>query len=341
MIDVYVWTRYGAHLHPDLERRYLEVLRTIGEGNQIWITTHSPEMMIAAGAESLYAVLKEPPATGGNQFVRVSDTDTLHEALSEVMGSRGLVSFNQRIILVEGEESSADREVYERLYPPGTHNVSFVPAGNSATVRKTAERVNELPTSSVGFQYYYSIVDGDIERSLPSPRSSSDGRLFQLPVYHVENFLLDPALILAVVREMLASECTYNTPADVELVLKSIVLDESHLKPFSRALLDARVAKLATEARNAVCENHQTPDVAAIRPTFQQVEQEAQKIMENALDDGTWKQKGKGRDILKGFCAKHGFNYKHFRNCIIAKMSSPPEGLANIMNQILQKDKKG
>ncbi len=334
---VILFDEADAHLHPDLERRYLEVLRTIGEGNQIWITTHSPEMMIAAGAESLYTVLKEPPATGGNQFLRVSENDALHEALSGVMGSRGLVSFNQRIIFIEGAESSADREVYERLYPPGTYNVSFVPAGNSATVRRTDERVNELLASSVSFQYYYSIVDGDIERSLPS----SDGRLYQLPVYHVENFLLDPAPILDVVREMLASECTYNTPADVELVLKSIVLDESHLKPFSRALLDAQVAKLASEVRNAVCENHQIPDVAAIRPTFQQVEKQAQKIMENALKDGTWKQKGKGRDILKAFCAKHGLTYKHFRNCIIAKMSSPPEGLARIMNQILKMDKKG
>src|SRR5437016_12843983 len=116
-------------------------------------------MMIAAGSESLYTVLKEPQANNGNQFVRVTSSEQLHRALSEVMGSRGLVSFNQRIIFIEGEEASADREVYEKLYPPSVHNVSFVPAGNSAAVRKTAERVNELLSASMEFQHYYSIVD--------------------------------------------------------------------------------------------------------------------------------------------------------------------------------------
>jgi predicted ATPase len=60
-----------AHLHPDLERRYLEVLRRLGQDNQMVLTTHSPEMMIAAGTDSLYTILKEAPAGGGNQFVRL------------------------------------------------------------------------------------------------------------------------------------------------------------------------------------------------------------------------------------------------------------------------------
>ena len=70
-----------------------------------------------------------------------------------------MVSFNQRVVFIEGEDTSADREVYERLYPASVHNVSFVPAGDSATVRKTAERVNQLLTMSSGFQQFYSIVD--------------------------------------------------------------------------------------------------------------------------------------------------------------------------------------
>lgn len=69
---VILFDEADAHLHPDLERRYLEVLRKLGEGNQLWITTHSPEMMIEAGYESLYTILKSPPHEGGNQFVQVS-----------------------------------------------------------------------------------------------------------------------------------------------------------------------------------------------------------------------------------------------------------------------------
>ncbi len=327
-----------AHLHPDLERRYLEVLRGIGEGNQLWLTTHSPEMMIAAGADSLYTILKEPPTPGANQFVKVSGTDELHGALAEVMGSRGLVSFNQRIVFIEGEESSADREIYEKWYPPSTHNVSFIPAGNSATVRKTAERVNELLSSSMLFQYYFSIVDGDIERALPAPLRSGQAtsrRLHKLPVYHVENLLLNSEAIFQVVKDMKGSECPYHVADDVESALKGIVADDVHLKPFTAALLDARLAKIANAAREAVYKDRELPDLQSIRPSFAEIKAEAKAEMETAIADGTWKNKCKGREVLRAFCGKHGLKYIHFRNCVLAKIGEPPAALSEIMDKIL------
>ena len=54
---VILFDEADAHLHPDLERRYLQVLKEVGKGNQLWITTHSPEMMIASGSDALYTVL--------------------------------------------------------------------------------------------------------------------------------------------------------------------------------------------------------------------------------------------------------------------------------------------
>jgi hypothetical protein len=326
---VILFDEADAHLHPDLERRYLDTLRDIAAGNQLWLTTHSPEMMIAAGSESLYTVLKEPPPSG-NQFVRVTETAELHRALSEVMGSRGLVSFNQRIVFIEGEESSADREVYERLYPPGVHNVSFVPAGNSATVRKTAERVNELLSTSLEFQHYFCIVDGDIDRPLPGPAGGD--RLFHLPVYHVENLLLDDALILQVTKDMLGSRCTVASPADVEATLKRLALTDAHIKPFAGALLDARVARVAKDAWDAVFRRQTfTPSF----PSFPDMASESRTLIGEAVRDGTWRAKCKGRELLKAYAAEQGLTYEHFRNSVIAKMVAPPEGLAAIMAKIL------
>ncbi len=288
--------------------------------------------MIAAGTESLYTVLKEPIAVDGNQFQRVTDSEELHEALSEVMGSRGLVSFNQRIIFIEGDDASADRQVYECLYPPGRYNVSFVPAGNSATVRRIADRVNELLSAGVQFQQYYSIVDGDIDRASPAP---TGGRLFRLPVYHVENFLLDPDLILEVTRDMLGASCPYGDARDVETALKQILLEDVHMRPYTAALLDARVAKAAKEAYDAVF--RRTPEQQSMppRPTFDEVEGEARRLMGEAAQDGSWQAKCKARDLLKGYCARHELKYQHFRNSIIAKMGSPPADLDNIMQKIL------
>jgi len=243
------------------------------------------------------------------------------------------VSFNQRIIFIEGEECSADREVYEKLYPPGTYNVSFVPAGNSATVRKTAERINDLLSSSIEFQHYYSIVDRDIERSVPAPTSTACDRLFQLPVYHVENFLLVDDLILASVREMLASQCPFDSAADVETELKQIVLSSQHLKPYASAMHDACLAKAAKAAYDAVYTKESQGAFSA--PTFNQAEADAKSIMTSAVADGTWRDRCKARDVLKGFCGKHGLRYEHFRNLVISKLARPPVGLSQIMDQIL------
>lgn len=331
---VILFDEADAHLHPDLERRYLEVLRQLGQGNQLILTTHSPEMMIAAGTNSLYTILKEPPQDGGNQLVRVTHTEYLHSVLSELMGSRGIVSFNQRIVFIEGAEASADREIYEAAYPPGEYNISFVPAGNSATVRKTAEQVNALLTTSIGFQQYFSIVDGDIERVESDPTEGR--RLFRLPVYHVENLLLDDKEILEVTRSMMGSKCPYSTADDVSKDLQKLVLSDTHLKPYARALLDARIAKAAKEASDAVFQNRADSIVQPTRVEFSNIEAEAQAMLKYTLENDTWRAKCKGRNLLKAYCGQHDLKYEHFKNLLIDRIKTPPKALADIMNQILK-----
>jgi predicted ATPase len=328
---VILFDEADAHLHPDLERRYLQELKRIAKGNQVILTTHSPEMMIAAGSESLYTIHKEPPADGGGQLRRVTPNENLHDTLAELMGSRGLISFNQRIVFIEGETASADREVYEALYPPAEHNMSFVPAGNSSTVRKTAERVNSLLTSAISFQQYFCIIDHDIERGETDP--SGGRRLFRLPVYHVENFLLMPDVIFKVSAQMLASQCPFAAPDDVETELKRLVIEDAHLLPYTKAVLDAEIGKLAKKAHDAVFSG-KTDGLELKIPEFEVTKVSAKLQLEAALKDGTWTSKVKGRDLLKAYCTRHGLKYEHFRNSLIANLGQPPDGLHQIMAKI-------
>lgn len=331
--SVILFDEADAHLHPDLERRYLEALRKMAKGNQLLLTTHSPEMMMAAGTESLYTILKEPQANRGNQLVRVTESQHLHQVLSELMGSRGLVSLNQRIIFIEGESASADRAIYEAYYPPNQYNISFVPAGDSSTVRRTAEQVNALLTAGVGFQQYFSIVDRDIIRSEPDPTSGT--RLFRLPVYHVENFLLDANEILEVSCAMLGAKCPYNQPDQVRDRLQSLVLSDAHLKPYARALLDSRVAAAAKEAYDAVFKR-QPLDGQSNKPIeFSDVEIEAKALLEETIRNNTWRESSKGRDLLKAYCVELKINYEHFRNSLVARLKTPPTGLDDIMRRII------
>lgn len=330
---VILFDEADMHLHPDLERRYLEVLRKLGKGNQFLLTTHSPEMMIAAGTESLYTIVKEPPKDGSNQFKRVTESENLHSVLSELMGSRGIISFNQRIIFIEGEYASADREIYEAAYPPARYNVSFVPAGGSNVVRKIAEQVNTLLTVSTGFQQYFSIVDGDIKRFEEDPTGGS--RLFRLPVYHVENFLINESEILEVTRQMIGAKCTYCKEEEVNEELKRLILSETHLKPYAKAMLDARIAEKAKEVYDSVFKASDNRLITLDKIEYSEIEKEAKKILEDAIKDETWRSKCKGRDLLKAYCGNLGIKYEHFRNILINRIQTPLKGLTEIMEKIL------
>ncbi|QDU44579.1 recombination protein F [Symmachiella dynata] len=330
---VILFDEADAHLHPDLERRYLQELRTIGEGNQVWLTTHSPEMMIEAGSESLYTVLKEPPSEGQNQFVRVTSSEELHTALSELMGSRGLVSFNQHIVFIEGTDASTDRRLYERFYPPNEYNISFVPAGDSRVIGRVAERVNQLLSESIGFQQFHAIVDGDFERAVPDP---PDGRLHRLPVYHVENFLLDENIILSVLSEVLSERCPYEDEDSMVSSLHQLMVEDAHLMPFAKAVLDSDRARKAREVRDAIFSGNDDQSIEKGFESYAEALAEARSILEGAISDDTWRSRCKARDLLRALCGKHGINYEHFRNLVISRMDGPPPGLQAIIGKILE-----
>lgn len=331
---VILFDEADAHLHPDLDRRYLEVLKKLGEGNQMLLTAHSPEMMMAAGTDALYTILKEPLPDGGNQLVRVTEEESLHDALSELMGSRGIISINQRIIFIEGQEASADREIYEAFYPPSKYNVSFVPAGNSLTVRSTSEKVNHLLTTATGFQHYFSIIDGDVERLTDDPTEGK--RLFPLPVYHVENFLIDEPVILQASKSLIGSNFPYRRQEEITAELKELLFSDVHLKPYTRALLDAYIANAAKCAYDAVYRSPKGPNVIPEVPDFAEMEEAAKKNLQQYIDSDVWRQKCKGRELLRAYCGKYGMKYEHFRNVLISLVNSPPEGLSIIMREILK-----
>jgi predicted ATP-dependent endonuclease of OLD family len=71
-------------------------------------------------------------------------------------------------------------------------------------------------------------------------------------------------------------------------------------------------------------------------PAFSDTEADALATIQEAVRDGTWRDRCKGRDLLKSYTGEHGLNSEHFRNCLIAKMAAPPDGLAAIMSRILK-----
>lgn len=319
-----------VHLHPELERRYLRILKKLSEGNQMILTTHAPEMMIEAGSESLFTVLKYPNGND-NQFLKVSSNSELHQSLTNVMGAKGFVSLNKKIVFIEGEESSTDVDLFEKLFPNNEKNISFIPAGNSITLKSTASRVNSLLSEGNTFQQYYCIVDGDFER-----HSDIDAlkNIFQLPVYHVENYLLDENIVFKSLTQVLGRTMPYNSALQIIEVFKEIALEDVHLLPFTRALLDSKVFKNTELARDLIYQK-KFAELAEIEPvTFADIKDDAKKIVEESIRNNSWNKKCKGRELLKGLCNRHGLNYEQFRNILISNFETVPNELKEIIDKI-------
>lgn len=133
---------------------------------------------------------------------------------------------------------------------------------------------------------------------------------------------------------MLGSRCLYQKAAEIRAVLESLLLDETHLKDYTKALLNAQIAKIAKEAYDDVYRNVQQDRTVPFKE-FKEIKEEAENLLRKSLEDGTWRAKCKGRTLLRAFCGKHGLRYEHFRNVLISRLSGPPEELARIMETIL------
>jgi hypothetical protein len=152
----------------------------------------------------------------------------------------------------------------------------------------------------------------------------------------VENLLLDENEILDVTRSPTGLKCPYTTAQEVNRGLQQLVLSEAHLKSYTKSLLDTRLAKLARDAQDAVYKQKGVPLQQPKIPEHSDIEEEARKVLKSALENGTWRSKCKGRDILKAYCGQHGLKYEHFRNSLIARMKIAPKALADIMDKILE-----
>jgi len=228
-----------------------------------------------------------------------------------------------RIIFIEGEQYSADIEIYGAAYPPSKHNIRFVPVGNSDTVRTMVEQFNKSVREHIDFQKVFGIIDGDIECVQSEPKEGES--LFRLPVYHVENLLLDENKILEVTRSLMGLQCPYTKAGEVLEDLKKLVLLEAHLRSYTGALLDARKAEVFKQQI-----------VSPKKFEYNEIEEEARRLLESSVADGTWRAKCKGRELLKAYCGKHGLTYKYIRNTLIDKLTAPPKELSEIMIHILK-----
>lgn len=183
------------HLHPELSHRLIQVLQGIGERNQFILSTHSPDVITASLDKSV--IFLSPPRlddneSPANQAISVSEDDETNQALKLLGHSIGIVALGRRIVLIEGEHSSLDKDVYGTITRGRYPQLVLVPSGGKHVVQSFETLQDAVLSKSIWGVEFFMLCDRD---SAPTgqraPEEASDGRLRVLIRYHLENYFLD------------------------------------------------------------------------------------------------------------------------------------------------------
>lgn len=193
---VVIFDEPELHLHPELSYKLLQTLSRAGKRNQFIFSTHSPEI-ISASLENTVVFVTPPRGKNENQAIIVHRDDQTHHALETLGQSIGIISLGKRIVLIEGEESSLDKQTYGAILRNRFPEFVLVPAGGKDSIRSFAEVRDNILNRTIWGVGFYLLCDRDAANVLGanSISNADSARIRLLPRYHLENYFLDPDVL--------------------------------------------------------------------------------------------------------------------------------------------------
>lgn len=211
------------HLHPELSFRLLRTLKNVGERNQFIFCTHSPDII----TESLdYSVVFIKPREGDeNQAVCVRKDEEKATALKLLGQNLGVIALGRKIVLIEGIESSLDKQTYGEIIGTLFPQYVLVPAGGRQTILSFSQIIDDVLSKSLWGIDFCMISDHD--SNLPEDVMAdfvlkSSKRLAFLPRYHLENYFLDENIIAKMFEKMVPEDNWLRSPEQINEKLKQI-----------------------------------------------------------------------------------------------------------------------
>ena len=226
------------HLHPEMATRFLRTLQEIGDRNQFVLTTHSPDL-ISASLDDTVIFLQPPVEEGGgfkNQAVLASESEDAARALRALGQSLGVIALGRKIVLIEGDNGSLDKEVYSSILGSETGLV-LLPAGSRDAITRFDRLHESIIEKSMWGIEFFAIRDRDITQpDDPSPRVATLDR------YHLENYFLDERVWKTVFEEMVDSSDPLTSVAGIHDMLRQ---EMRATVGYAAALLVTRDARAA------------------------------------------------------------------------------------------------
>lgn len=192
------------HLHPELSFRLVKVLKSIGERNQIFLFTHSTDIISNSFETGVYFIRPRSKVPQGNQTRRV-DLENIDDLLQipNLRNTIGMLSLGKKLLFVEGINTSIDRNVFATLAKSFKSDLAIIPSESCQNITNLANLTDILQKGIFGIELYM-VRDRDslTEEEISTYSTKSGNRLIFLPYYHIENAFLIPEAIFRIQQKL-------------------------------------------------------------------------------------------------------------------------------------------
>ena len=293
------------HLHPELQARLLGYMREEAARNnvQFVVTSHSPTLVDQAFDDELY-VLTFASADRQNQLKRVASTAERLATLRALTGSTFVVTTGRTIICLEGEREArggpTDLGLLQTLHPSASR-FTFVPVGGKGNVIRVVKELRQQLDEERLDIAVAGIVDKD--------RNVAPGTegVVKWPVCMIENLLLDPPTVAAVISEA-TGEATTAEAVSGHLRDQAVEQRDDEVGIRVMEALGTKTIRLKGASLEEV-QNSISSAVARVQRTDEQINaalDEATKVVDDALADGSFAEVFRGKQLLRGIYQRAG-----------------------------------
>lgn len=280
--------------------------------------------------------------------------DDIERALVDLVGDLAAYRPHAKVVILEGKsEDGFDEICIRRLFPEIAKRVNLVSAGSKQRVRDLYEALN-VSAERVGMKNrFFAIVDRDAEGFRGLQPGTQE---FAWDVYHVENFLLEPAIIRAACRSLSGRELFDSDDATMVAlkhvateIVNSLIIEEMQLEVNNDLVgaIDVGAPPNATDVAADILPSIESSlaRVAAkgqeyTRPHLEARVETVREEMEAFLETEEWIKRFPGRRILRRFVSEHlpKVGYEPFRNLLLDMMALSehrPENMRDVLGEIL------
>jgi AAA15 family ATPase/GTPase len=339
------------HLNERIQYKVIQLLKELGNGNQIWISTHSTALINSAENDSIYRIKN---FEGENQVARIIDKDQKIELFYDIVGDKSILTLGEKIIFVEGEEQS-DKLILERWYDNINDNLVFVNAKSVNNIQKINEYNLSLMDNSIKYNYFFCIRDRDFlsDEEYQYRLQLGNGKIFIWPKYHIENFLINENAIFNICKALLLSYNPFKDPQECFNKLKEIVIN--HRSEFINLLIEWRIyndlkvpnssIKITDDDfinnKNIISYKNKLQDIINNSTDLSLLRGNMNNHFDILLRSGEWKNVLPGKLILKFFLNEifgNKIKWEMFRNLLtdeVKKIEIPKE-----VNEIIKSIQK-